>query len=35
MYGKDAVFLFGGGAMRYQDKIAEGIRELKAALAPA
>lgn len=35
MYGKDAVFLFGGGAMRYQDKIAEGIRELKAALAPS
>lgn len=35
MYGRDAVFLFGGGAMRYQDRIAEGIRELKAALAPA
>lgn len=35
MYGDDAVFLFGGGAMRYQDKIAEGIRKLKAALAPA
>lgn len=32
MYGPDAVFLFGGGLMRYQDKIASGIRELKAAL---
>lgn len=34
MYGNDAMFLFGGGAMRYQDRIAEGIRELKAALGP-
>lgn len=35
MYGDDAVFLFGGGAMRYKDKIADGIRELKAALSPS
>lgn len=33
MYGDDAVFLFGGGAMRYKDRIADGIRELKAALS--
>ncbi|WP_299724897.1 RuBisCO large subunit C-terminal-like domain-containing protein [uncultured Tateyamaria sp.] len=32
MYGPEAVFLFGGGAMRYKDEIASGIRELKAAL---
>lgn len=32
MYGDDAVFLFGGGAMRYRDRIAEGLRELRAAL---
>lgn len=32
MYGDDTVFLFGGGAMRYKDKIASGVRELRAAL---
>lgn len=32
MYGQDAVFLFGGGAMRYKDKIASGVKELRAAL---
>ena len=32
MYGDDAVFLFGGGAMRYKDKIAAGVMELRAAL---
>ncbi|MEM1389212.1 MAG: RuBisCO large subunit C-terminal-like domain-containing protein [Pseudomonadota bacterium] len=36
MYGDDAVFLFGGSAMRYRDKIASGLREIRAALsAPA
>jgi ribulose-bisphosphate carboxylase large chain len=34
MYGDEAVFLFGGGAMRYRDRIASGIRELRAALQP-
>jgi ribulose-bisphosphate carboxylase large chain len=33
MYGDDAVFLFGGEAMRYKDRIADGIRELRAALS--
>ncbi|MEO0914579.1 MAG: RuBisCO large subunit C-terminal-like domain-containing protein [Pseudomonadota bacterium] len=33
LYGDDAVYLFGGGAMRYRDRIAEGIGALKAALA--
>lgn len=33
MYGDDAVFLFGGSAMQYQDQIADGIRELKRALS--
>jgi ribulose-bisphosphate carboxylase large chain len=32
MYGDDAVFLFGGGAMRYKDRIASGVKELRAAL---
>jgi ribulose-bisphosphate carboxylase large chain len=32
MYGDDAVFLFGGGAMRYKNKIAFGVKELRAAL---
>lgn len=32
MYGDDTVFLFGGGAMRYKDKIATGVKELRAAL---
>ena len=32
MYGDDTVFLFGGGAMRYKDKIATGVQELRAAL---
>jgi ribulose-bisphosphate carboxylase large chain len=33
MYGDDAVFLFGGGAMRYKDRIASGVKELRAALS--
>lgn len=32
MYGDDTVFLFGGGAMRYKDMIAFGVKELRAAL---
>jgi ribulose-bisphosphate carboxylase large chain len=32
MYGDDAVFLFGGGAMRYKDRIASFVKELRAAL---
>lgn len=32
MYGDDAVFLFGGAAMKYRDKIAEGLRQIRAAL---
>jgi hypothetical protein len=32
MYGDDAVFLFGGGAMRYKDMIAFGVEKLRAAL---
>ncbi len=32
MYGDDTVFLFGGGAMRYKDRIASGVKELRAAL---
>lgn len=32
MYGDDAVFLFGGAAMQYRDKIADGIRVIRDAL---
>lgn len=32
MYGDDTVFLFGGSAMRYKDRIAAGVKELRAAL---
>lgn len=32
MYGDEAVFLFGGAAMQYKDRIADGIRELRSAL---
>jgi ribulose-bisphosphate carboxylase large chain len=33
MYGDDAVFLFGGSAMRYKDRIASGVKELRTALS--
>lgn len=32
MYGDDAVFLFGGAAMQYRDKIADGLKQIRAAL---
>jgi ribulose-bisphosphate carboxylase large chain len=35
MYGDDVVYLLGGSLLRYQDKIGEGIREMRAALETA
>lgn len=32
MYGNDAIYLFGGAAMKYRDRISDGIRQLKHAL---
>lgn len=32
MYGNDTLFLFGGAAMRYRDRIAEGLKEMRSAL---
>lgn len=32
LYGQDCVYLLGGGLLRYGDKIADGIREMRQAL---
>lgn len=32
MYGENALYLFGGAAMKYRDKIADGLKEIRAAL---
>lgn len=32
IYGDDAVYLLGGGLLRYGDRIGDGIREMRAAL---
>lgn len=33
MYGNDALYLFGGAAMKYRDRIADGLKEIRTALA--
>jgi ribulose-bisphosphate carboxylase large chain len=33
MYGNDTMYLFGGAAMQFKDRMTTGLKELKAALA--
>ena len=35
MYGNDVVYLLGGSLLRYGDKIGEGIKDMREALAKA